>query len=91
MDFVPEVVKAWTGRSRYEALVGNVQGLALMLDGAKSLINAYEPPPGEVYQHTARVEELEDAHKQAVEMLRAFHTRVKTFEANLIAKPWKVG
>ncbi|MGI5213288.1 hypothetical protein [Plantactinospora sp. CA-290183] len=91
MDMVPEMVKSWTGRSRYEALMGNVQGLALMLDAAKSLINACEPPPGALYQFAARIEDLEDAHKQAVETLRAFHTRVKTYEADLLAKPWKVG
>lgn len=90
MDLVPEIVKAWTGRSRYEALVGNAQGLAMLLDGAKSLIGVCEPPSGTLYQYAARVEELEDAHKQAVEALRAFHTRVKTYEADLIAKPWKV-
>lgn len=90
MDLVPEVVKSWTGRSRYEALMSNVQGLALMLDAAKSLINSCEPPPGTLYQYTARIEDLEDAHRQAVETLRAFRTRVKTYEADLVAKPWKV-
>ncbi|BCJ64609.1 hypothetical protein [Polymorphospora rubra] len=91
MDLVPEVVKSLTGRSRYEALMGNVQGLAMLLDGAKSLIKSCEPPPGTLYLYTARIEDLEDAHKQAVETLRAFHVRVKTFEADLVAKPWKVG
>ncbi|WP_416901628.1 hypothetical protein [Micromonospora echinospora] len=90
MDLVPEFVKSLTGRSRYEALMGNAQGLAMLLDGVKSLIGACEPPPGTVYQYAARIEDLEDAHKQAVESLRAFHVRVKTFEADLIAKPWKV-
>ena len=90
MDLVPEIVKSLTGRRRYEALMGNAQGLALMLDAAKSLIKACEPPPGTLYQYAARIEDLEDAHKQAVETLGAFHTRVKTFEADLIAKPWKV-
>jgi hypothetical protein len=90
MDLVPEIVKGWTGRSRYEALMGNVQGLALLLDGVKSLISACEPPAGTLYQHRARIDELEDAHRQASEALVAFQTRVKTFEADLIAKPWKV-
>ncbi|KAB1946487.1 hypothetical protein F8271_06515 [Micromonospora sp. ALFpr18c] len=90
MDVVPEIVKSWTGRSRYEALVGNAQGLALLLDGVSSLIKACEPPAGAVYQFAARVEDLEDAHKQTVDVLRAFMTRVKTYEADLIAKPWKV-
>jgi hypothetical protein len=90
MDLVPEIVKSWTGRSRYEALVGNTQGLAMLLDGAKSLIRTCEPPPGTLYQYGARIDELEDAHKQAMEALRAFHLRVKTYEADLISKPWKV-
>lgn len=90
MDLVPEFVKSFTGRARYEALVGNVQGLAMLLDGVNSLIKACEPPPGTLYQFSARVEDLEDGRKQAVEALRAFHVRVKTFEADLIAKPWKV-
>lgn len=90
MDLVPEFVKSLTGRSRYEALMGHAQGLAMLLDGVKSLIAGCEPPPGMLYQYTARIEELEDAYKQAVEALRAFHLRVKTFEAELIAKPWKV-
>ncbi|MFV2017579.1 hypothetical protein [Micromonospora sp. LOL_023] len=90
MDWVPEAVKMLTGRGRYEALMGNVHGLAMLLDGSKSLIDSCEPPPGAVYQYAARVEDLEDAHKQAVETLRAFHLRVKTFEADLVAKPWKV-
>ena len=90
MDMVPEIFKSLTGRSRYEALVGTVQGLALMLDGAKSLIGSCEPPPGSLYQYAARVEDLEDAHKQATEALRSLQTRVKTFEAELVAKPWKV-
>ena len=90
MDLVPEVVKSLTGRARYEALVGNVQGLAMLLEGVNSLIKACEPPPGTLYQFAARVEDLEDAHRQAVETLRAFHVRVKTYEADLIAKPWKV-
>ena len=90
MDLTPEFFKEWTGRSRYEALVGNVQGLALMLDAAKSLIKGCEPPPGTLYQYTARIEDLEDAHKHATEALRSFHLRVKTFEADLVAKPWKV-
>ncbi|WP_229403489.1 hypothetical protein [Micromonospora okii] len=90
MDLVPEFVKSLTGKSRYEALMGNVQGLSMLMDGAKSLIKGCEPPPGTLYQFAARVEELEDAHKQAVEALRAFHTRVKTYEADLVAKPWKV-
>ncbi|WP_428962595.1 hypothetical protein [Micromonospora fluostatini] len=90
MDLVPELVKSWTGRTRYEALVGNVQSLAMLLDGVKSLINSCEPPPGTLYQFAARIEDLEDAHRQAVESLRAFHTRVKTYEADLVAKPWKV-
>ena len=89
-DLTPEFLKEWTGRSRYEALVGTVQGLALMLDAAQSLIKSCEPPPGTLYQYTARIEEVEDAHKQAAEALRAFNTRVKTFEADLIAKPWRV-
>ncbi|MGC4771986.1 hypothetical protein ACLQ25_23830 [Micromonospora sp. DT44] len=91
MSLTPEFVKSWTGRSRYEALMGNVQGLSMLLDGAKSLISACEPPPGTLYQFAARVEDLEDAQKQAVEALRAFHTRVKTYEADLVSKPWKVG
>ncbi len=90
MDLVPEVVKSLTGRARYEALVGNVQGLAMLLDGVNSLIKACEPPPGMLYQFAARTEDLEDAHRQAVETLRAFHVRVKTYEADLISKPWKV-
>jgi len=90
MDLVPEILKAWTGRSRYEALVGNVQGLVMLLDGVNSLINGCEPPPGMLYRFTARIEDLEDAHKEAVESLRAFHLRVKTYEAELVAKPWKV-
>jgi hypothetical protein len=90
MDLVPEVVKSWTGRSRYEALVGNIHGLALMLDAVKSLISACEPPPGTLYQFAARIEDVEDAHRQAVEALRAFHLRVKTFEAELVSRPWKV-
>ncbi|WP_420118561.1 hypothetical protein [Micromonospora sp.] len=90
MDLVPELVKSMTGRRRYEALVGNVQGLAMLLDGVKSLIKSCEPPPGMVYQFAARIEDLEDAHRQAVESLRAFSVRVKTYEADLIAKPWKV-
>ena len=91
MDLFPEIFKSWTGRSRYEALVGTIQGLVLMLDGAKSLIGSCEPPPGRLYQYGARVEDLEDAHKQTTEALRSFQTRVKTFEAELVAKPWKVG
>jgi len=90
MDLVPEVVKSLTGRSRYEALMADVQALSMLLDGAKSLIKSCEPPPGELYQYAARIEDLEDAHKQAAEALRSFHTRVKTYEADLIAKPWKV-
>jgi hypothetical protein len=90
MDLVPEFVKSLTGRSRYEALVGNIQGLALMLDAAKSLINSCEPPPGQLYQFTARIEDLAEAHKQAVESLQAFHLRVKTYEAELVSRPWKV-
>ena len=86
----PEIVKAWTGRARYEALVGNAQGLAMLLDGVKSLIKGCEPPPGTLYQYAVRVEDLEEAHQQATEALRAFHLRVKTYEADLIAKPWKV-
>ncbi|GGN56006.1 hypothetical protein GCM10010112_07420 [Actinoplanes lobatus] len=91
MDLVPEIFKSMTGRRRYEALVGTIQGLALMLDGAKSLIASCEPPPGTLYQYAARVEDLEDAHKQAAEALQSFRIRVKTFEAELVAKPWKVG
>ncbi|MFG1844614.1 hypothetical protein ACQP0I_05185 [Micromonospora carbonacea] len=90
MDLVPETVKGWTGRSRYEALVGNVQGLAMLLDGVNSLIRACEPPPGTLYQFAARIDDLEESHRHAVETLRAFHRRVKTYEADLIAKPWKV-
>ncbi|ROT25621.1 hypothetical protein [Micromonospora sp. HM5-17] len=90
MDLVPEMVKSWTGRSRYEALVGNIHGLALMLDAVKDLIRSCEPPPGTLYQATARIEDVEDAHRQAVEALRAFHLRVKTYEAELVSKPWKV-
>ena len=90
MDLVPEMVKGWTGRPRYEALVGNVQGLAMLLDGVNSLIKSCEPPPGTLYQFAARIDDLQDGHKQALESLRAFHLRVKTYEADLIAKPWKV-
>jgi len=91
MDLVPEFVKSLTGRSRYEALVGNIQGLALMLDAAKSLTQRrVEPPPGQLYQFTARIEDLAEAHKQAVESLQAFHLRVKTYEAELVSRPWKV-
>jgi hypothetical protein len=90
MDLVPELVKSLTGRARYEALMGNVQGLALLLDGVDSLIKACEPPPGTLYQFAARIEDLEDAHKQTLEALRAFRVRVKTYEAELISKPWKV-
>ncbi|WP_018253386.1 hypothetical protein [Salinispora mooreana] len=90
MDVVPEVWKGLTGRSRYEALVGNAQGLAMLLDGVSSLIKACEPPPGSLYQFAARVEDLEDAHKQSAETLRTFVVRVKSFEADLVSKPWKV-
>lgn len=90
MDVVPEFVKSLTGRSRYEALVGNAQALGMLLDGVKSLIRVCEPPPGTLYQHAAWIDELEEAHKQAADALTAFHVRVKTFEAELIAKPWKV-
>lgn len=90
MDLVPEVVKSLTGRARYEALVGNVQALAMLLDGVSSLIKGCEPPPGTVYQFAGRIEDLEDAHRDAVESLRAFHLRVRTYEADLVAKPWKV-
>lgn len=90
MDLVPELVKSWTGRFRYEALVGDIQGLAVLLDGVKSLIDSCEPPPGRVYQCMAKLEDLQEAHQQAAEALRAFHLRVKTFEAELIARPWKV-
>lgn len=91
MDVVPEVWKGLTGRSRYEALVGNAQGLAILLDGVSSLIKACETPPGTLYQFAARVEDLEDAHKQSAETLRTFLVRVKSFEAELVSKPWKVG
>ena len=90
MDLVPEIIKILTGRARYEALVGNIQGLAMLLEGVKSLINECEPPPGTLYQHAARIDDLEEAHKQATEALVAFHIRVKTYEADLIARPWKV-
>jgi hypothetical protein len=90
MDLMPEVLKVWTGRSRYEALIGNVQGMELMLDGVRSLIDSAEPPPGTSYRYAARVADLEEAHRQAVDALVTFRVRVKTFEAELIAKPWKV-
>lgn len=90
MDLVPEVVKSWTGRSRYEALTGNVQGLAMLLDGVHSLIKSCEPPAGSVYQFAAQMDDLEEAYRHTVETLRAFHVRVKTYEADLISKPWKV-
>ncbi|WP_018801475.1 hypothetical protein [Salinispora arenicola] len=90
MDVVPEAWKELTGRSRYEDLVGNAQGLAMLLDGVSSLIKACEPSPGSLYQFAARVEDLEEAHKQTVETLRTFVVRVKAFEADLVSKPWKV-
>lgn len=88
MSLEPEFVKELMGKSRYQALIGALGGLELMLDAAEELIKKYDPPD-QVSWQVPPADVVKRDLKKACTSARGLHSQIRQFEADLLAKEWK--